>query len=256
MCAALVLVSVGPPRTGVYRVARRSAEVFFPPPWEHARLDGTFGSRFDDPSAAEDGGGGNHDRYRVVYCATDRRAAIAATLEPLRHPLRVLVPAVDVETVSSAIAQSGVSESEVRAVIPVEWRQSRHIGHTFLDPSMQFVDLTAPDSIQHLRQTLAPIAHRLGFTDVDLGAMAGPERELTRACARYIYDLTDAQQRPLYGGLRYLSRLGSSWECWAIFHDRMRHRPGEPQPIDADDPDLVAVAALFGMTIEPRLGPS
>jgi len=56
----------------------------------------------------------------------------------------------------------------------------------------------------------------------------------------------------LISGIRYPSRHSADWDCWAIFADRI----GDglivdlPKEIDADHPDLQAVAAAFNLTIE------
>lgn len=80
----------------------------------------------------------------------------------------------------------------------------------------------------------------------------GPSRNLTQEIARHIYE-QEIDGEPLYAGIRYISRLGQDWECWAVFADRIRHirgMPGPPQTVHPDDPDLLAIAALFSLTIE------
>lgn len=62
------LPGVRSPET-VYRVGR-GFDAFAPPDWTYALEDGTFGNRFDAPSAERDVP--ERERYRVVYCATER----------------------------------------------------------------------------------------------------------------------------------------------------------------------------------------
>ena len=58
--------------------------------------------------------------------------------------------------------------------MPADWRRRRQLGSTRLDPGLRFVDLAAAESLTVLRQALAPVAERLGITDIDLSAVAGP----------------------------------------------------------------------------------
>lgn len=69
------LVGVFPGDQGVYRLAWQSSQVFAPPPWTYSDPDdGTFGNRFDDPTL-ENGNDANN-RFRMIYCATDRVCAL------------------------------------------------------------------------------------------------------------------------------------------------------------------------------------
>jgi hypothetical protein len=74
-------LSVVTPPELVYRVGR-GFDAFAPPDWAYALPDGTFGNRFDDPSAERDVPEG--ERYRVVYCATERAGAFGETIARFR----------------------------------------------------------------------------------------------------------------------------------------------------------------------------
>lgn len=66
--------------------------------------------------------------------------------------------------------------------------------------------------------------------------------------------LCDTKGRPLYAGLRYVSRLKREWECWAIFADRVRCRPLRVDPIAADDLHLHEAARILNLAIENGRG--
>ncbi|MBX6763700.1 MAG: RES domain-containing protein [Rubrobacteraceae bacterium] len=235
------LPAVRPPGL-VYRVAR-GLDVFAPPDWAYALPDGTFGNRFDDPSA--DRGVPEGERYRAIYCATERAGAFGETIARFR-------PSIELLAGLEAIEDDEPLDPELRGgVVPEEWRLSRRVGSTRLASSLLFADLPAPETMRILREELAVVAKELGLEDLDLSAVTGPHRRLTQEAARYVYDLNDPSGQPIFAGIRYISRLNPTWELWAVFHDRMRHEPGEvAEPIRADDPGLVEAAAPLGLSVE------
>jgi hypothetical protein len=251
------LATVPPPASGVFRLAYGPADPFAPPDWGRADDDGTFGNRFDDPSA--DDGKGPGERFRTIYCATQREAAFGETLARFRPSLSLLaqLQAVhDDEPLEESLRGVIDPQDPRRGLISADWRLRRRIGHTVLDPELAFVDLTNPETMQHLRLALATLVHRLGVTDVDLSSLTSPQRRLTQGIARYIHDVTGPEGQRL-AGIRYPSRLNGDWECWAVFDDRILHAPGcpgFPATILADDEDLLRVAQLFGLTIEVLAG--
>ena len=76
-----------------------------------------------------------------------------------------------------------------------------------------------------------------------------PDR-LTQEAARYIYEQRDATGRPLYDGIRYLSRLNTAWERWAVFAYRPRHTVPRAESISANHSGLDA-ARVLGLAIAP-----
>jgi hypothetical protein len=231
------VATVAAPRSPVYRVGRLPSP-FAPPAWAYADAEGTFGNRFDDPSARR--GVPAAGRFRMLYLASMSAGAFGETIARRRLNLDLL-------------ARSGAAAS--RPVISASWRQGRRLGVTVLTTQLPFVDIAAAASLGALRSVLAPVALELGLADIDLSAVTGPGRRLTQEAARYIYEQRDEAGVPRYAGVRYLSRLSADWECWAIFVDRLRHhvvRSGAV--IGADEPGLVEAAALLGLGIEDDHG--
>lgn len=248
------LDEVGPPPTAVFRIGWRG-DPLRPPPWSKALADGTFGNRFDDPSASD--GRPEESRFRCLYCGTTMEAAFGETLARKRVPIGVLakLAAVDVdESVDAVLAGAAIDRTEPhrpQGLISAEWQSQRQIGRTTLDPALRFANVATRGSLQYLRFALAPVADRLGITDVDGSTMLNPGlRAFTQACARHIYELHE-DGAPRFAGIRYVSRLDPiAWECWAIFFDRLRHTPGYPENVMADNPALKRVAHDFALTIE------
>ena len=248
------LDEVGPPRAAIYRIGWRG-DPLSPPPWSKALSDGTFGNRSDDPSASE--GRPAESRFRCLYCGTTMEAAFGETLAGKRVPISVLakLAAVDAdESVDAVLAGAAIDHSaprRPRGMISAEWQSRRQIGRTTLDPALRFANVATRGSLQYLRFALAPVADRLGIADVDGSTLLNPAlRAFTQACARHIYELHD-DGVPRFAGIRYVSRLDPiAWECWAVFFDRLRHTPGYPENIMADNPALQRVAHDFALTIE------
>lgn len=233
---------------------RAPVEPFSPPDWEWAAPDGTFGNRFDDPSAED--GRPAEERFRIIYCATQRAATFGETLARFRVSLPLLsaLEAIDDDEPIAQSLRGVVDPDDPRhGLLPADWRMRRRIGHTVLDPSLRFVDLSHPETMQSLRTALSPLAERLGIIDVDLSSVTSPQRRFTQGIARYVHEQVGEVGQPRFAGIRYPSRLNPEWECWAVFDDRIRHMPGWPNiptSFFPDDPDLQAVARLFGLTIE------
>ncbi len=230
------------------------AHPFESPDWDRANDDGTFGNRFDDPTA--DDGNPPQARFRTIYCATQRVATFGETLARFRPSLPLLSALEEIDDDDSKEeALSGAVDpmDPTRGLVQADWRLRRRISHAFLDPTLRFADITHLETMQHLRTALAPLATQLGITDIDVSSLMSQQRRFTQGCARYIYDQADDSGRPLFAGIRYLSRLNPDWECWAIFDKRMSHKevsPRFPVTLLADAPDLLSVARSFRLTIE------
>jgi len=237
------LPAVGPPEEGlVYRIAR-NFDVFTPPDWSWAREDGTFGNRFDDPSAEDEIP--EEDRFRVIYCSSRPVGAFGETISRYRKDVRLYA---ELKTIEDDEPLDPELEG---GVVPEDWRLERRKASTHLDSSLLFADFTDPRSLVVLRRELASLLMHLGLEDFDLSSMTGPQRRLTQGAARYVYELTDFSSQPIFAGIRYLSRLNYHWELWALFDDRMLHTPAETfGTIRRNDPDLQEAASFFEIEIE------
>ena len=252
------LDEVGPPRSAVVRIGWRG-EPLSPPPWDKALADGTFGNRFDDPGPTRENVAG--ERFRCLYFGGSEEAAFGETLAHRRVPVSVLAKLAvveDSESVLAAVSGATIDLAErgrPRGVVTADWQARRQIGRTLLHPSLRFADISTRASLQYLRSALAPIADRLDIAEVDASTMLNPAlRAFTQACARHIYELHD-EETPRFAGIRYRSRLDpNTWECWAVFFDRIRHTPEAPQEITPENAALRRVARAFDLAIEAKDG--
>lgn len=169
----------------------------------------------------------------------------------------------DAETLEEVFAGSLHFEPEtgkVRTIVPAEWRSTRRMCRTTLDPNLRFADLSTGRSRVYIRHTFAKLASSLGLRDVDFSAILSPEhRQLTQACAAHIHELTDDSGLPRFAGIHYVSRLNiEEWRCWALFDDRVegRHTPGFTESIAVDNGALLRVARMFDLAFQTIPGES
>ncbi|MGH3089888.1 MAG: RES domain-containing protein [Rubrobacteraceae bacterium] len=219
----------------------RSLDVFAPPDWSWAEEDGTFGNRFDDPGAYR--GIPQSARFRVIYCATHRAGAFGETIARYRQS-PTLPPELE------EIADDDPDDPELEGgILPEEWRLERRLGCTLLDDDLLFADFTVPEATQTLTEVLASWLVRFRLSEFDMSVITSQQRRLTQEAARYVYELADSGL--VFAGIRYLSRLNTEWELWAIFDDRMVHTPEDLfEIIRADDDDLMEAASRFDITID------
>lgn len=236
---------IGPPVGGVFRVERVASVPFAAVAWRFAS-GGRFGGRFDDPRGPDDAEETN--RFRMIYAATNPAAAFAETLAPFR-PAPGLSDRVRAAAGDDAMAPAGH--------VPSAWRSIRVLRHVVLAPESRFVDLWDAQTLAHLRDALAFALADAGLADLDLSAMSGASaegRQFTRSCALFLRDAVDPMTGRPIDGLRYRSRWGEQWECWAIFSDRLVAVPELrtlSYPISTMEAGLVEVADLFRLRVEP-----
>jgi hypothetical protein len=195
-------------------------------------IDPAAGNRFDSPLGT----------YRVGYFGTTPEACFAETLGRLPpHPALA-------EVVGAEWREMGFMEL---GAVAADWRHRRLLAHALVPPEAQFVDVEAAQTIAHLRgdEKLAVVLALFGYRDLDLGLVRGPDRRVTRVISQWVWQQAEGDpEKPLYAGIRYLSRLGDDWECWAVF-DRVEIGQDGQGPIARNNPALQAIAKHFDLTI-------
>jgi hypothetical protein len=184
---AVPMVPVSVPGDGLYRIARGPEEPFALPDWDRAANDGTFGNRFDDP-------GGIHgippeNRFRVLYCATQREAAFAEVISRFRQRpgLTAILSQIedDEETVEETLRGAIDPDFPDHSLLEGDWLQRRRIGHTRIASLEDVVDISHADSLAHLNEVLAPLLASLKIDQLDLSSITSPiPRLLTQYAAR------------------------------------------------------------------------
>lgn len=183
------------------------------------------GNRFDVPG------------HGVLYFATDLEGAYAETLARFRPS-----PAI-----RKHVAEQDPGFMMVGGV-PRDWREKRTIAEAVLSDPLPFLDVESPHTHEVLTTAMAAELVDLGEGVIDVASVRGRNRLLTRAIASWAFDQRDAAGRPVYGGLRYLSRVDTRFECWAVFGGA-EFRETKTSPIDPNAPDLASIAELYKLRV-------
>lgn len=186
---------------------------------------GPRGNRYDVP------GGG------VLYASSVVRGCFAETLVRYRVDL------------SSPVAIAAAKDTCFMppGSIPTSWREARRKYKLDVVDPLPFVDIEHEDTRSVMERELVLVLARFDVDHLDVPTVRGADRRLTRALAEWAYTRTDEEGKPLYSGIRYMSKHGD-YECWAIFAGtKVELRAAES--IEKSDIDLRAVANTFNLTI-------
>jgi hypothetical protein len=217
------------PDTGFWRIGRSPDPIRFSPAPEPEALDSpTAGNRFDSPTRG----------YSVCYFATQLAGCFGETLARFRPD-----PALAAVATEDGFMDSGD--------VPADWRYRRlevRATPTQNGNPIQFLDVEHLDTRQALRDKLGGLLAFYGYHDLDVAVIRGADRRITRYVGAWAYDQRNPDGNPTYAGIRYLSRLNTSWECWAVF-DRVKLTELERRPILQGDEALAGVASTYGLRV-------
>lgn len=134
--------------------------------------------------------------------------------------------------------------------LPAELLDDARLGNRFDSPTQSYRVSYFSSSITGavLRRELGHLLAYYDYKDLDVATVRGGDRRITRWIGKWAFDQRDADGRPVYAGVRYLSRLNSDWECWAVF-EHAQTRELERKPILRSDRDLAKVARLYDLTV-------
>lgn len=188
------------------------------------------GNRFDSPT----------QDYRVCYFASTLDGCFGETLARFR-------PNPGLSAIATEDGFMSIGE------VPADWRHRRLAVRVSLAqddrlPARRFLDVEAATTRAMLREEIGELLAYYGYTDLDVPTIRGADRRVTRWISRWAHQQRDAQDAPLFAGIRYLSRLSTDWECWAVFEE-VALQEHERRPILRHDQALTRVAELYGLTV-------
>jgi hypothetical protein len=176
----------------------------------------------------------------VLYFGSDLETCFGETLARFRPSLPLL------SVVEEDWRELGFMDI---GTVAADWRQRRSAVHVRIPHDATFLDAESAITHQYLRKELALGLSAIGLDDLDVAAVRGPDRRVTRLISDWAYMANDDGQ-PRYAGIRYESRIRSGWECWALFDDEdLDLEVIETLPIVPDMPELQEVARIFELHI-------
>jgi RES domain len=196
------------------------------------------GNRFDSPTGA----------YGVRYFASNLDGCYGETLARFRADKKL-----------AKVIGSEWSELGFMSVgdIPADWRQRRGAvrvrfpsdgANTAFSAGVRFLDIESVHTREALLPDFEPLLKFYGYSDLDVAVVRGHDRRFTRYISQWTYEQVDEQDRPMYAGIRYLSRLNSEWELWAVF-DRVALEELARRAILPHDEALTRVATMYKLTV-------
>lgn len=215
--SASAFVTIPAPAGRLTRVSWRANPfpqgVAAPLDWSKPRQGGRFDSPLGD--------------YTVWYFASDAEAAFAEVLSHLAY------------APDDTMARDRAQELE-------DFRTARRLVYANIAPNREiataeFVDLEHSDTIRVLELALAPELSKLDLARLTAGHIKGDDRRLTRLISQQIHE------HPSTLGIRFLSKLGTNHECWAIFADRASVSHLDVAEIHAEDSDFMTIARRYGL---------
>ena len=134
--------------------------------------------------------------------------------------------------------------------LPADWRMKLQLVNASVNSSQPFADIEDAESIAELnsRSDLMAGLSRLDVNEIDIGVLTGSNRRATRFIAEYLHDMEDDTGAPMWSGIRYTSRTGRFFECWAVF-EGVDIEVISQTSIESTHPALLKVANRFGLTV-------
>jgi hypothetical protein len=235
----LAVEVVAAPEDGVWRVGREPDLLSASVSTKTSRPGKpNTGNRFDSPTGA----------YGVRYFASSLDGCYGETLARFRADKK-LAQVIGAEW--SDLGFMNVGD------IPADWRQRRGAirvrfpadgSNAGFSAGVRFLDIESLPTREALLPDFEPLLKFYGYADLDVAVVRGHDRRVTRYISQWTYEQVDEDERPMYAGVRYLSRLNSDWELWAVF-DNVGIEEMTRRAILRSDEALQRVAKTYGLTV-------
>lgn len=196
---------------------------------------------------------------RTIYLASSMEDMYAEILQPLKKPAPAPASAMfddagDGETVQDLIAHDFAEDGKGPPhEIDLDWLLKRRLYTMLLPTAGWFIDAEHSNTIAYLNRHWPPVLLAKGLQQVTVAELRGEDRFVTSHLAETMARprLQD-QTRPI--GLLYGSKLGSDWECWAVWlrdgvHAAINVDAGQPVLHPGKNPVLLKVLKKYGLSV-------
>jgi hypothetical protein len=224
------LKAVDPPAGNLWRVGRRPDPLRMRPPKPLAPHETAVGNRFDSLTG----------RFSCLYLATDSRGCMMEVLGRMKPDQRL----------GALVEQEWAERGWMRVGnVPADWRERRCRVQVAIDlEAPPFLDVDDAATLQQLDEELRPQFDAWGVDQLDTGVIRGRDRRVTRLIADWAWAFRSDTEPSDFAGIRYVSRLDSSQECWAVFDDIEVREMGRT-PISPRDNDVRYACQQLGLTV-------
>lgn len=135
------------------------------------------------------------------------------------------------------------------ANIAADWRDRRCRVQVAVDlEAPPFLDVDDAGTLGLLDDELRPQLDAWGVEQLDTSVIRARDRRVTRLIADWAWEHRSREVPAGFAGIRYVSRLDSSQECWAVFSD-IEVREMSRTPILPTDVDVRYAAQNLGLTL-------
>ena len=209
-----------------------------------ARLDTP--TRWSEISPVDASSSRSGNRYDVLgggvlYCASETFTCYAETLARFRPSpaMRDLLSGHDRDEEHFMVVGG----------VPRDWRLRRRVFELRLSTPLPFLDIEDMGTLTVLEREMSSVLVSLGYEgNVDIADVRNKDRQLSRSIARWAYVAQSDLGEPLYSGIRYLSRVDPTGECWAVFDGTEVDVVAE-HVIDATDQDLLRLVQAWDVRL-------
>jgi hypothetical protein len=196
------------------------------------KMTSTTGNRFDSATG----------RFGVVYFGSDLQTCFAETIARFR-PSEVAAQVVREEWLADPAKYMAIG------AVPADWRMTRMAIRIRTEKSFLFLDLEDLATRNFLEVELGAQLMILNEPRLDVATIRGHNRDVTRVISEWAFGLDEIDGQPV-AGIRYISRMGNEWECWAVFDKAISDiELVESHPILSNDKALLEVAHAYDMTV-------
>lgn len=219
-----------PPATMLWRVGRRPRPLEVREPRPLPPDETKVGNRFDSLAG----------HFSCLYLATDPRGCFMEVLGRLKPDQRLA------DLVRDEWERTGWMHV---GNVPADWRERRcRVQVSVHVQAPPFLDVDDARTLGALDDQLRPQLDTWGVDQLDTAVIRGRDRRVTRAIADWAWSFRSPEIPDGFAGIRYVSRLDSDQECWALFGGTDVREIGRTS-IHPQDPDVRYAAQRLGLIL-------